>query len=159
MEAYYAVYRKLMGHDPRPEEDITAEQLSGLKALFTSGAAPYVDLAIWGPFGQRTQRKLKLSGLVLGTDGVLQQVQLYGPPDVETWAAGFAVFRTGCIMLEEVSISTLALWSIMVSEFYHAGGGVYLHLGAAVFRTGCIMLEEVSISSKGKGKGRGKNRF
>ena len=62
-------------------------------------------------------------------------------------------------MLEEVSISTLALWSIMVSEFYHAGGGVYLHLGAAVFRTGCIMLEEVSISSKGKGKGRGKNRF
>ena len=117
MEAYYAVYRKLMGHDPRPEEDITAEQLSGLKALFTSGAAPYVDLAIWGPFGQRTQRKLKLSGLVLGTDGVLQQVQLYGPPDVETWAAGFAVFRTGCIMLEEVSISTLALWSIMVSEY------------------------------------------
>ena len=117
VEAYYAVYRKLMGHDPRPEEDITAEQLSGLKALFTSGAAPYVDLAIWGPFGQRTQRKLKLSGLVLGTDGVLQQVQLYGPPDVETWAAGFAVFRTGCIMLEEVSISTLALWSTMVSEY------------------------------------------
>ena len=117
VEAYYAVYRKLMGHDPRPEEDITAEQLSGLKALFTSGAAPYVDLAIWGPFGQRTHRKLKLSGLVLGTDGVLQQVQLYGPPDVETWAAGFAVFRTGCIMLEEVSISTLSLWSIMVSEY------------------------------------------
>ena len=42
VDAYYAVYRKRMGHDPRPEEDITMEQLSGLKALFASGAAPYV---------------------------------------------------------------------------------------------------------------------
>jgi hypothetical protein len=117
VDAYYAVYRKRMGHDPRPEEDITLEQLSGLKALFASGSAPYVDLAIWGPFGQRTQRKLKLSGLILGTDGVLQQVQIFGPPNVESWAAGFAVFRTGCIMLEEVSLSTLALWSTMIAEY------------------------------------------
>ena len=117
VDNYYAIYRARMGHDPRPEEDITTEQLSGLKALFVSGAAPYVDLAIWGPFGHRTQRRLKLSGLILGADGVLQHVQFFGPPNVESWTSGFAVFRTGCIMLEEISLSTLALWSALVADY------------------------------------------
>ena len=117
VEAYYAIYRKQMGHNPRPEEDITMEQLSGLKALFASGAAPYVDLSIWGPYGHRTQRKLKLSGLVLGPDGVLQPIQIYGPPNFESYAAGFAVFRTGCIMLEEITLSTLALWQDTILKY------------------------------------------
>ena len=45
VEAYYAVYRKLMGHDPRPEEDITAEQLAGATALAIWNAA--ADVQFW----------------------------------------------------------------------------------------------------------------
>ena len=117
VEKYYEVFRALKGHNPRPEEDITLEQLTGLQALFESGAAPYVDLSIWGPFGHRLQRKLKASGMVMGPDGVLQNIQFYGPPNVESWQAGFAVFRTGCIMLGEVSLSTLELWANMVGDY------------------------------------------
>jgi len=120
--ASYAAYRNKMGHDPRPEEDISEDQLAGLRALFDSGAAPYVDLAIWGPYGHRTQRKLKLSGLVLGHDGVLQNVQVPGPPNLESWQAGFAVFRTGCIMHDEISVATLELWAKTVEEYAHRYG-------------------------------------
>ena len=117
MDAYYRAYRDKMGHDPRPEEDITLEQLTGLRALFRSGVAPYVDLSIWGPFGARTQRKLKMAGLNIGADGVLTQVQVPGPPNVESWLEGFGVFRTGCIMLGEVSIATLGMWMQMVVDY------------------------------------------
>ena len=53
----YRVYRDRLGDYPRPEEDITPEQLAGLKALFATGAPPYVDFAVWGPFGRRIQKK------------------------------------------------------------------------------------------------------
>ena len=49
----YKVYRDKLGDTPRPEEDVTPEQLAGLKALYKSGQPPYVDLAVWGPFGRR----------------------------------------------------------------------------------------------------------
>ena len=113
----YDVYRAKMGHDPRPDEDITEEQLAGLRALFASGAAPYVDLAIWGPYGRRTQRKLKFSGLVLGAGGLLHHIQLPGPPNLESWQAGFSVFCTGCIMLQVISVATLELWDKMIEEY------------------------------------------
>lgn len=119
---YYKVYRDKMGNDPRPEEDITIEQLTGLRALFRSGAAPYVDLSIWGPFGARTQRRLKMAGVTLGSDGTIQQVQMPGPPNVESWQEGFGVFRTGCIMLDQISIATLGMWSQMVVDYSHRYG-------------------------------------
>ena len=45
------VYRLRMGDDRTPEEDAALEQLTGLKALFSTGSPPYVDLAVRGPFG------------------------------------------------------------------------------------------------------------
>ena len=117
VEAAYAAYRAKMGDTPRPEEDLTPEQLGGLKALFASGAPPYVDLAVWGPFGRRIQKKLKLTGLVMTSGGTLQQAQLFGPPSVEEWQAGFAIFRTGAIMLEEISPATLGLWVKVITGY------------------------------------------
>ena len=103
VEAAYERYRLKMGDVPRPEEDVTREQLAGLQALFKGSSPPYVDFAIFGPFGRRIQKKLKMSGMVIGASGALQQQALLGPPTVDDWKASFMVFRTGAIMLGQIS--------------------------------------------------------
>ena len=42
----YDTYRAKLGDFPRPEEDVTPEQLSGLHELYKSKSALYVDLAV-----------------------------------------------------------------------------------------------------------------
>jgi hypothetical protein len=122
VEAAYKTYKDKMGDMPRPEDDVTTEQLAGLRALFATGAPPYVDLAVWGPFGRRIQKKLKLTGLVMTASGTLQQAQLYGPPNLDEWLAGFAVFKTGAIMLGEVTPATLDLWTKVITGYAHRWG-------------------------------------
>ena len=117
VDAAYAVFKERMGDYPRPEEDVTPEQLAALRALFSSGAPPYVDLAVWGPYGRRTQRKLRFSGQVLGANGVLHAAQLYGPPSVCEWQACWAIFPTGAIMLEVPWAATLDLWEKTVTNY------------------------------------------
>ena len=106
-----------MGDYPRPEEDVTPEQLAALSALFSSGAPPFVDLAVWCPYGRRIQRELRFSGQVLGASGVLHTLQLYGPPTVCGWQACWAIFKTGAITRQELSPPTLDLWEKTVTSF------------------------------------------
>ncbi len=49
--------------------------------------------------------------------GILQQAQLFGPPNIDEWLAGFAVFRTGAIMLGEISPATLDLWVKVITGY------------------------------------------
>jgi len=76
----YERYHKWYGNLPPKEEDITKEQLAALKTLYDSGSPPYVDLAIWGPFGRRIQKKLQMEGLIMGPDGKFSVQKLYCPP-------------------------------------------------------------------------------
>ena len=99
VESAYAVYKVRMGDYPRPEEDVTPEQLAGLRSLFSSGAPPYVDLA----------------------GGSLAR---YWVPTVYShsatvcdWQACWAIFKTSAIMLQELSPSTLDLWEKMVTTY------------------------------------------
>ena len=116
-----AVNKARMGDYPRLEEDVTPEQLAALRALFSSGAPPYVDLAVWEPYGRRIQRKLRFSGQVLVAQGILHTVQLYGPPTVcECRLAGLSFKKkkqkNGAIMLQELSPSSLNLCEKVVTN-------------------------------------------
>ena len=64
--AYLGHYARLYGSGLLPplDEDPTANQLVCLRALLNEGRAPYVDFAIWGPYGGRTEKKLSLAGPV-----------------------------------------------------------------------------------------------
>ena len=119
VESAYAAYKARIGDYPRPEEDVTLEQLAALRALLSSGAPLYVDLAVWGPFGHRIQRKLGVSGQVLCANGVLRTVQLYGQPSVSGWQARWAIFKTAAVMLWELWPATQDFWEFMVTN--HAG--------------------------------------
>ena len=69
MAAGYARWQAIFGLNkrPRPEEDITIEQSTCIKHLLDSDSVPYADFCIWGPYGHRTERKLKLEGQVLNS--------------------------------------------------------------------------------------------
>ena len=63
INAAYIAYRDQLGGFPPDDEELSAEQLTTLSSLYKSGRAPYTDMAIWGPFQHRIQKKIKLKGL------------------------------------------------------------------------------------------------
>ena len=110
-EEGFKEFSRRLGGLPEPEEEVTREQFTALKALFESACPPYTDFAVWGPFNRRLQKRLKLSGLTLGEDGTLVRSELYGPPSFEEWERSFRPFRTGCIMLNQVDPANLDLYA------------------------------------------------
>ena len=113
----YERYRLKQGDVPSAEEDVTREQLTGLKTLFADGAPPYADFAIFGPFGRRIQKRLKTSGLVIGASGALQMQAILGPPTIDDWKASWIVFRTGSIMLDQITPATCDYYMKHIAEY------------------------------------------
>ena len=83
----YARWERIFGSGSRPSSDAecTEAQLSCLKFLVDAGQAPSVDFALWGPHGQRLERKLRLSGAVFDKDGTIRMVETAGPPTLAAW--------------------------------------------------------------------------
>ena len=118
----YARYTKRIGAFPRAEEELSQEQLSGLHALFKSGRAPYVDMAVWGPYHHRLERKRRLSGVRLNQYGEIQTVELTGPSDFEAWRERYAVFKVGAIMFDEISPARLDAYEKHVRNYHERYG-------------------------------------
>lgn len=60
---------------------------------------------MFGPYGHRMERKLTLSGISIGRDGVLRQVELHGPATISIWLASYKVI----IMTILTKVSAVAL--------------------------------------------------
>ena len=60
---------------------------------------PYVDFAVWGPFGGRVKKAMAHKGLTFDVGGRLVPEEYRGPPTVDHWAACWRIFQTGMIML------------------------------------------------------------
>lgn len=103
----YAAFEQVNGGPPAEAEELTLRQVSALHSLFASGGAPYVDFSIWGPFENRTARRLKFSGVVMQADGSWHAREIFGPPTYEAWDKAYTVFRAGAIMLQQMSLATL----------------------------------------------------
>ena len=116
----YSRYEVLYGRGQRPSarHEPTVEQLSGLKALTDGGQAPYVDFAVFQPFGARMMKRIKFAGLVLNKAGGLMQAELYGPPDIDTWRACFEVFSASAIMLDLLDLGSIQSYKMKIEELY-----------------------------------------
>ena len=97
------IYKAWFHEFPRPEVNVTAAQLAVLQSMLIDLMAPYVDKALWGPYGGRIMRTLAVSGLVMSLDGGFMRLDIKGPPTIEHWEACLNVFITAMVMLEEVS--------------------------------------------------------
>ncbi len=69
-------------------------------------SAPYLDFAVWGPYGHRIAKKVQMTGMVIGHKGELKNVEIFGPSSFADGEQCFRVFRTACLMINAVSLST-----------------------------------------------------
>eukprot|EP00435_Cladocopium_sp_Y103_P045514 s2395_g13.t1 len=107
--AMYTEYERVYGAGERPSKDCepTAEQISAIVHLLDSGLPPFADFAVFGPYGHRIERKLKLSGVAIGRDGVIRQVELQGPPNIGVWLQSYNVLLTILVMRKAVDLGVL----------------------------------------------------
>lgn len=122
INAAYRAYVTQLGGFPPDDEELSNDQLTTLAALYKSGRAPYVDMSIWGPFQHRIQRKIKLKGVRFGARGELIAVEMFGPMDFESWRECYMVFRTGSIMLEQVTPAKLDAYEKIIRGFHDRYG-------------------------------------
>ena len=109
------VYRMVTGGDPPDHARPTAEHLSALAHRLSTGAAPYVDFAVFGPYGKRQAKLMKFTAQVfIGNELVTRQLR--GPANHTEWKAGWAVFRSATIMLQAASPAALDSYSRGVEE-------------------------------------------
>ena len=105
----YLEYEKVYGKGERPPKDAepTGEQLAAIVHLLKVGMPPYADFAIFGPYGRRIERKVKLSGMTLGRDGVIRQIEMQGPPNIASWILSYNVLMTILVMAKAVDLGIL----------------------------------------------------
>eukprot|EP00971_Amphidinium_carterae_P297429 5908872-Amphidinium_carterae.1 len=75
------------------------DQVACLKHALEHRRPPYVDFGIFTPYGDRLQRKLRMTGLALQTDGSLKNTEVPGPPTLSDWDASYRVLRTALLCL------------------------------------------------------------
>ena len=120
----YKTYRERVGGFPLDDEELSGEQLSTLYALFKPNRAPYTDMAVWGPFQHRIQKKIKMKGMRFNAAGEILPIEMYGPADFESWRECYMVFRTGAIMFEQISPAKLDMYEKLIRQYHERYGRV-----------------------------------
>ena len=120
--AAYARFEDLTGGPPATNEELTIDQLTSLHALLQGSGPPYVDFAVWGPFGHRISKKMKMTGLVIGSKGELRQTECFGPSSFSDWEQSFRVWRTGCLMLNAITSSALDQYHDLIQRYFQRYG-------------------------------------
>jgi hypothetical protein len=68
---------------------------------------PYVDFAIWSPFGRKSIRAMKFRAYFPLPDGTCQVKELPGPANYCQWLSSWRVFAVAAIMLGIVTSASL----------------------------------------------------
>jgi hypothetical protein len=124
----YARYRSIFGVWPPRDENITDDQLACLHHAITSGALPWADFTVFGPHGHRIMVKLRMSGLVMQTDGTFATQEFRGPPTFEMWDQCYQILRTGLIFLGEVELGPMEMYRERIKRYITKWGPGLWHL-------------------------------
>ena len=101
------------GDSPLEREDPTDSQISCLKAKLDAGMTPFIDMGVWGPFGDRLARQMRFTAHQWN-NGSWKAVELPGATSLDSWEESWRILRSTSIMLEVVSAATLDKYA---SEF------------------------------------------
>ena len=113
LQKYRRAYVISEGDAPIEKEDVTDAQISALESKISHGMSPFVDMGVWGPYGERLARQMKFTSQVL-KDGQWKAVELPGASSFSAWEEAWRIFRTAAIMLGVASPSVLDRYA---SEF------------------------------------------
>ena len=100
VQGWFQRYVTLVGMHPEEEEEPTAHQLMALNhRCRTAKAAPYVDMAVWVPFGRKASRANRFRTWIPTADGTYISKEVAGPENFLQWLSSWRVFSVACIML------------------------------------------------------------
>ena len=98
----------VMGAPPDETEEPTSGQIAALaKRSVSNKQAPYVDFAVWVPYGRRMAKLQKAKVYTPLGDGTFLYQDIPGPASFQAWSCSWRVFRCARVMLGLVSIAAL----------------------------------------------------
>ena len=122
IQAHYQAYKIVFKRLPPPGKECTCEQLSCLFAKLESKCAPYTDFAIFCPFGQRFQKRLKMRGLTLHAGGEFKPLEIYGPSTFQEWDSCYELLITGLVGFKAVELGNLLEYQSVIKGFHERYG-------------------------------------
>ena len=90
-----ARYVAAQGERPIEKEEITDAQLSALAAKVQHQMAPFTDMSVFGPYGDRLARQMKFTSH-MWKDGTWKAVEIPGATNLGAWEESWRIFRTLC---------------------------------------------------------------
>ena len=96
----FEAYAVKQGAKPDRAVEPTQDQLSAVQQLLDSDHTPYVDFAIFGPYGKRMLERLTYYAFVSQPDGSWIRRELDGPNSFSVWWSSWRVLRTLLILLD-----------------------------------------------------------
>ena len=118
----YSEYVKTRGAEPSEDIEPTTEQISAVKQVLDADLVPYVDFALFGPYGKRFLQKLTLVNWSYLPNGTWLRRELPGPPTLEYWWSSFRVLRTTFLLLGTVDTELLDNYGELVRGFHNTYG-------------------------------------
>ena len=122
--AMFARYEAVFGAEEKPSKDKepTAEQLSAFDYLLKSGVNPYCDFGVFGPYGHRMLKKVRLTGTKINADGELSKIEINGPASYQLWCASWAIFQNCAIMTDSIDLGKLVGYKEKMDAIYTEHG-------------------------------------
>ena len=104
---WYSQYVMTVGGLPPEEEDPSLEQLSALqKRVAVQDTAPFVDFAVFVPYGQRALKAARFRTYVLTGSGYVTK-ELPGPGNFVQWRTCYRLLKTALLMLDAAGLASL----------------------------------------------------
>ena len=108
---------------PHPDHEPSPDQLAAVKQLLASGAPPYVDFSLYGPYGRRMLKRLMFTAFSYNVQtGTWTRQELPGPPDFQSWWRSWMVLKTTFLILGEVSPEPLDLYGEWIRSLHYQYG-------------------------------------
>ena len=113
---WHSKYVLTMGALPEECEEPSAAQLAALSKRVSGGQPPYVDFAVWLPFGRRSEKSHKFRVYVPLGNGEIQVREQPGPANFQAWTASWRVFKAAAIMLDITTLAALSRYEKAIEK-------------------------------------------
>ena len=131
------------GEDPLEEEEATGDQLAALSFRLRDGGTPFVDFAVWRPFGARFGRLLKFQAYFPLASGGFQTKEINGPGSYEEWHKSWRVFAWAMSVLKAASRFRLQRYELRIAKLNETYQGMWWIVAMADIRMRSEHMERI----------------
>ena len=128
---WHGKYILAMGALPEECEEPSSAQLAALDKRVRSGQPPYVDFAVWLPYGRRSEKSHKFRVYVPLGNGEIQVREQPGPANFQAWMASWRVFKAAAIMLDVITLASLSRYEKAIERLVLQWPACWGLIGAA----------------------------